>query len=169
MREEDRLREQRLIFYREDIEKIDAVLEEFLEASGAKCALLVDKEGHMVTRRGNTSSFDLDTISALVAGSFAATREMARLLGEVEFSVLFHQGKRDNIQLCLVGDKSLMTVIFDEKTTLGMVRLYANEAVVRLAEIFRKRDGKPSGGQPREAISSTFSASAKDRLKDVFG
>jgi len=45
----------------------------------------------MVTCCGDTKSIDHQTISALVAGSYAATREMAKLLGEVEFSVLFHQ------------------------------------------------------------------------------
>ena len=55
----------------------------------------------------------VDTISALVAGSFAATKEMARLLGEDEFTAMFHQGERDNIQLSLVGDRTLLTILFD--------------------------------------------------------
>ncbi|MEN8148783.1 MAG: roadblock/LC7 domain-containing protein, partial [Planctomycetota bacterium] len=100
------LRENRLVFYREDIRNINRILREFLKLSNAKCALLVDKEGHMITKQGVTRSFDMDTISALVAGSFAATKEMARVLGEDEFSILFHQGKTDNIQLSLVGDRT---------------------------------------------------------------
>ena len=162
------LRDDRLIFYRDDVLKVDEILAEFLEVSAAKCALLVDKEGHMVTKRGNTSSFDLDTICALVAGSFAATKEMARLLGETEFSVLFHQGKRDNIQLTLVGDSTLLTVIFDEKTTLGMVRLYATEAAEQLNDIFqRRRVNSGRGGD--EGIDEGFHADAQDKLDDVFG
>ena len=162
------LRENRLVFYREDIRNINRILREFLKLSNAKCALLVDKEGHLVTKRGNTSSFDLDTICALVAGSFAATREMARLLGETEFSVLFHQGKRDNIQLTLVGDTTLLTVIFDEKTTLGMVRLYATEAAEQLNDIFQRRRVN-CGGHADETIDEGFHADAKDKLDDVFG
>jgi len=164
---DSQLREERLIFYREDIAKIDEVLAEFLEVSAAKCALLVDKEGHMVTKKGNTSSFDIDTICALVAGSFAATKEMARLLGETEFSVLFHQGKRDNIQLTLVGDTTLLTVIFDDKTTLGMVRLYATEAADQLNEIFQRR--KILKHRPEQHIHQDFQADAQDKLDDVFG
>ena len=68
----ERLRHDRLTFYKEDIERIDRLLAEFLRLSGAKCALLIDKEGHLVTRRGEVRSIDMDTISALVAGSFAA-------------------------------------------------------------------------------------------------
>ena len=111
------LRETRLVFYKDDVDAIDAILDAFLKQSAAKCALLVDKDGHMVTCRGQSKSIDLDTISALVAGSFAATREMAKILGEAEFSALFHQGKSDNIQLSLVGDRALLTAIFRRKET----------------------------------------------------
>ena len=73
-----RLRHDRLTFYKDDIDCIDKLLAEFLRLSGAKCALLIDKEGHLVTKRGELRTVDIDTISALVAGSFAATKEMAR-------------------------------------------------------------------------------------------
>ena len=81
------MRDTRLIFYRDDIERINRVLEEYNKLSGAKCNILIDKEGHSVTRVGGPTSFNEDTLAALVAGSFAATREMAKLLGEEEFSL----------------------------------------------------------------------------------
>ena len=161
------LRDDRLVFYKEDIQRIDEILADFLESSAAKCALMVDKEGHMVTKKGNTSSFDLDTICALVAGSFAATKEMARLLGETEFSVMFHQGKRDNIQLTLVGDTTLLTVIFDDKTTLGMVRLYATETANQLLEVFQRRKLNPTPAS--DDLHENFQSGAKDALDDIFG
>ena len=95
----EKLRQDRLTFYKDDIDRIEKLLAEFLRLSGAKCALLIDKEGHLVTKTGELRTIDIDTISALVAGSFAATKEMARLLGEEEFTAMFHQGERDNIQL----------------------------------------------------------------------
>ena len=162
------LRENRLVFYREDIRNINRILREFLKLSNAKCALLVDKEGHMITKQGVTRSFDMDTISALVAGSFAATKEMARVLGEDEFSILFHQGKTDNIQLSLVGDRTLLTVIFDDSTTIGMVRLYANETSKRLMEVFEKARNKTEI-PPGEEIDDSFGDSARSRLDDVLG
>ena len=119
-------------------------------------------------KQGVTRSFDMDTISALVAGSFAATKEMARVLGEDEFSILFHQGKTDNIQLSLVGDRTLLTVIFDDSTTIGMVRLYANETAKRLMEVF-DRARSHQDAPPGEKIDDAFSATAKNRLDDVLG
>ncbi|MHC4513695.1 MAG: roadblock/LC7 domain-containing protein [Planctomycetota bacterium] len=162
----DQLRHDRLSFYKEDIEKIDKLLSEFLRLSGAKCALLIDKEGHLVTKRGEVRTIDMDTISALVAGSFAATKEMARLLGEEEFTALFHQGERDNIQLSLVGDRTLLTILFDDRTTVGMVRLYANETAKKLAEIYRVAINRDPDSQAQ--LDSDYGDSAKRKLDNLF-
>jgi predicted regulator of Ras-like GTPase activity (Roadblock/LC7/MglB family) len=161
----DKLRHDRLTFYKEDIEKIDRLLAEFLRLSGAKCALLIDKEGHLVTKRGEVRTIDMDTISALVAGSFAATKEMARLLGEEEFTALYHQGTRDNIQLSLVGDRTLLTILFDDRTTVGMVRLYANETAKKLGDIYRQAQGNTSS---TAELDSAYGNSAKKKLENLF-
>ena len=164
------LRETRLVFYEDDVEAIDAILDAFLKQSAAKCALLVDKDGHMVTCRGKSKAIDLDTISALVAGSFAATREMAKILGEEEFSALFHQGKSDNIQLSIVGDRALLTAIFDESTTIGMVRLYASEAAKRLAAIFRRKETEAAREVPVSGDGDAqFRVGTTGALDDLFG
>ena len=164
------LRDTRLIFYKDDVDSINAILDALLKQSAAKCALLVDKDGHMVTCRGQTKSIDLDTISALVAGSFAATREMAKILGEAEFSALFHQGKSDNIQLSLVGDRALLTAIFDESTTIGMVRLYAAEAAKRLASIFRRKESDAAAAPSTHGDGDAeFRVSSTGALDDIFG
>ena len=123
------LRESRLVFYSDNMDQIDRVLGEFLRRAGARSAYLIDRDGHLITHVGEAGNVDPDTISALVAGSFAATKAMAKLLGEQEFSALFHQGERDNIQLSLVGGRAILTVLFDDSTTLGMVRLYTSDAV----------------------------------------
>ncbi len=167
MNDTERLREERLVFYRDEVAKIDAVLKELVNLSGARCAILIDKDGHHIARTGSMKAFDIDTIAALVAGSFAATREMARILGEEEFSVIFHQGQRDNIQLTLVGDRTILTVIFDDQTTVGMVRLYTNEAARKLAEIFEFIKHKP-GARPAVELAADYDQSAKDRLDSLF-
>lgn len=161
----ERLRHDRLTFYKEDIEKIDRLLAEFLRLSGAKCALLIDKEGHLVTRRGEVRTIDMDTISALVAGSFAATKEMARLLGEDEFTALYHQGTRDNIQLSLVGNRTLLTILFDDRTTVGMVRLYANETAKKLTDIFRVAESREA---PDVDLDQGYGDSARQKLENLF-
>ena len=85
MAKDQELREQHLCFYSEDVAVIDQELDGFLELSGASCAMLIDRSGHMVTRRGASMDGSLESVAALAAGSFSATREMARIIGEGEF------------------------------------------------------------------------------------
>ena len=167
MDEGERLRRNRLVFYEEDVGRIADVLQELLRLSGSKCAMLVDREGHMITKIGATSTFDDETVSALVAGSFAATREMAKLLGEEEFAVLFHQGRRDSIQLALVGERAILSIIFDDRTTAGMVRLYAAEATAQLGDILTEAVKRTASG--KDAIPEALADSAVEALAEFFG
>ena len=116
---DNKLRDQRLVYYKEDLDQIDKLVAEFLKLSNARCLFLIDKEGHSITSSGSTQEIDPETISALVAGSFAATKELARTLGEAEFSVMFHQGKTDNIHVSLIGDRAITAIVFDEENNRG--------------------------------------------------
>ena len=164
------LRESRLVFYKEDIQAIDSTLREFLSRSKSRAALLVDKDGHLITQEGDAdlNEMDVDTISALVAGCFAATREMARILGEEEFTALFHQGRKDNLQLTLVGQRTILAVLFDDSTTIGMVRLYAAEAARKLTSHFRKILSRGDTGHGSEHLAG-FDKATASTLDDVFG
>lgn len=164
------LRNKAMVFYEEDIEAIDSVLDAFLKKSAARCALLVDQDGHMISARGGTENVDTDTISALVAGSFAATRALAHQFGEDDFTALFHQGRSGNLQLSLVADRALLTALFDDSTTIGMVRLYAREAAKRLTSIFDQKvvdakNAKPNTDGPDKA----FHEGTRGALDDMFG
>ena len=163
------LRDSRLVFYKEDVQAIDSTLRDFLSRSKSKAALLVDRDGHLITQEGSTEANDTDTIAALVAGCFAATREMARILGEEEFSALFHQGRKDNLQLSLVGTRTILGVLFDDSTTIGMVRLYAAETARKLTSLFRKLAARDPSQTPQESISENFSEAAASTLENVFG
>jgi predicted regulator of Ras-like GTPase activity (Roadblock/LC7/MglB family) len=164
---EQKLRNDRLVFYKTDVTKLESELDGFLELSSARSALLIDREGHLVTKRGEVQQNSLDSISALVAGSFAATREMARLLGEEEFSTLHHQGQRDSIQVSLVGDRALFAVVFDERTNLGMVRYYALETTRRLDVVLTEVANRPEG-EGEEKLASNFGESATAALDRLF-
>lgn len=154
-----------LIIYEEEIATIDGLLKKMLKGSEAKCALLVDKDGHMITRQGFTHTLDTTALAALLAGSFASTKEIAKLVGEPEFSVLFHQGKKDHIHMSIVGERSILVVIFDDRTTIGMVRLYAKESAKELSNVFQSIVDRK---QPEEGISDDFSDKTQERLDDIF-
>jgi predicted regulator of Ras-like GTPase activity (Roadblock/LC7/MglB family) len=164
------LREEDLVIYEEQIEKIERSLDRLIKNAQTKCVLLVDKDGHLITRQGFTQSLDTTALAALLAGSFASTREMARLLGEPEFSVLFHQGKKDHVHITLVGERSILAVIFDDRTTIGMVRLYAKETAEDLDRILSSAHHPTPGGEEQRSPEqdAEFSNSLNSRLDDIF-
>jgi predicted regulator of Ras-like GTPase activity (Roadblock/LC7/MglB family) len=151
------------VVFEEQVNQINAALLRMIKKAEAKCALLVDKDGHLITRQGFTQTLDTTALSALLAGSFASTKEIARLVGEPEFSVLFHQGKKDHIHVSIVGERCILAVVFDDRTTIGMVRLYAKETGDRLKEILTV-----TGGQEEPAMDPEFTRSAVSKIDAVF-
>jgi predicted regulator of Ras-like GTPase activity (Roadblock/LC7/MglB family) len=124
------------VLFDEDVERINSTLDVFLKETEAQCVLLIDKGGHLIAVRGVTDSMDTASLSALAAGAFASTREIARLIGEPEFSVLFHQGRREHIHVSLVDSETLLMAIFDDHTTIGIIRLYAKDTEEEIARLF---------------------------------
>ena len=163
---DEKLRTDRLVFYSQDVERLDGELDSFLELSGARCAILIDQEGHLVTRRGEAAASSVDSLSALTAGSFAATKQMAQLLGEDEFNTLSHQGARQAIQVSLVGERTLLAIVWDERTNLGLVRFYAQESTRRLTQIFDGIAVRPATED--ESLSGDYSSQASAALDDLF-
>lgn len=164
MSRDQELKDKRLVFYENDIERLETEIDTFLELAKAGGVLLVDRDGHMVTRRGEIQGDRVETIAALIAGSFAATKEMARLIGEREFAIMFHQGKRDSIQLQLIGERTLMAVLFDDRTNLGMVRFYAQETASRIEAILAEIAAEDRGS----GLSEDFGDSAASALDEIF-
>ena len=133
----DNIREKRLSLYKDDLDQIHSILKEFISLADVNCTLLIDKDGYMVTNAGSLADIDMQGVATLVAGSFATARTMARLIGEDEFCILFHEGQSGNIQINLVGDHSFLVSAFDARTTVGMVRLYAKEAAEKLVKVLK--------------------------------
>jgi predicted regulator of Ras-like GTPase activity (Roadblock/LC7/MglB family) len=157
-------REQQVL-YEDQIQQIDQALMRIIKEAEAKCALLVDKDGHLVTRQGFTHTLDTTALAALLAGSFASTKEIARLVGEPEFSVLFHQGKKDHIHISLINDRTILVIIFDDRTTIGMIRLYSKEIGESLKGILESEH--TSKGESLE-LGKEFSDTAGAKLDDIF-
>ncbi len=153
-----------LILTKTEITQIHRTLLQMLKQSEAKCAILVDADGKCLAKKGFTQNIDTDALAALIAGSFASTRAMASLVGESDFSVLFHQGEKDHIHNILVDNDTILTVIFDDRTTIGMVRLYSKEGTKAIRETLDKARAKrmPAGRQ------IDIERDVEDRLDDLF-
>lgn len=119
-----------------DCERIQKDLHEFLDLSEAQATLLCDRGGAILFSEGEFQEDAIDLICALVAGSFAATKELALALGEDEFSAIFHQGKNNSIFISAIGDEVLLLAIFSENTNAGLVKMYAQTACRKMQGLF---------------------------------
>ena len=154
-----------LILTKNDITLINNILSNLLKQSDGKCCLVVNQDGKCIAKRGFTQNMDTTTLAALVAGSFASTRAMAQLLGEKDFTVLFHQGEKDHIHNMMIDSNNILTVIFDDRTTIGMVRLYSKEATKHLQDVL-DRARKKRLRTPDDNLN--ISKEAEERLEDLF-
>ena len=132
-----------IVIHEADAVRIDAVLGRFLADSGCAAALLIDRSGQPLAESGVSRTLDTGSIGALAAGAFSATAALAQLLGESEFSVLFHEGVRESMHVSTVDDDTILLAIFDERTTVGMVRLFAREAAASIGVILEETRKRP--------------------------
>jgi predicted regulator of Ras-like GTPase activity (Roadblock/LC7/MglB family) len=125
-----------LVMYEEEFRKIDTELQKLHQQSNSKVVFLVDKNGQLIASAGETQDMDTTSLASLTAGNIAATGGIARLLGEKEFTILFHEGEKDNIHISLIGQRIILVVIFDHRSSLGLVRLRVKKASETLVRIF---------------------------------
>jgi len=112
----------------------------------AHSCLLIDRSGQLIAHHGNTPEIDILSLSALTAANFGATAEIARMLGEEEFTLLFHKGRSENVYFSAIGEHVIMVTLFDDRTSLGLIRLQINKVIdelsIILSSIFIKERSK---------------------------
>jgi len=114
--------------------RIAEICVDTLQRAAARVVLLVGHDGSIIAREGFVEDLDCDSLAALAAATYASTGEIASLIGERQFDAFYHQGQSNHIMMVRVGDYGIMVIVFDGRTTAGMVRLYAQEAALQLTE-----------------------------------
>ena len=143
-----------LVMYEEEYLLIKDALQRLQVDSNAKIVFLVDKNGQQIASHGDMKGVDATSLASLTAGNVAATDGLAKLIGEKEFSILFHEGERDNIHISIVAQRVILVVIFDERTSLGLVRLRVRRAMQELEKIFE--DIARKAEKEKQALSADF-------------
>jgi predicted regulator of Ras-like GTPase activity (Roadblock/LC7/MglB family) len=103
--------------------------------SEARVVFLVDKDGQQIAAQGEVANLDTTSLASLVAGNVAATSGMAELIGEKEFPTLSHEGDKDSIHIAVIG-RLLLVVVFDDRSSLGLVKLRSKQVARQLAALF---------------------------------
>jgi len=153
-----------LVMYEEELQQITAVCELLHRDSNAKAVLVIDKNGQSIASAGEIEQLDVTSLSSLTAGNVAATGGIANLLAEKEFAGQFHEGERTNVHISIVGGRLILLVLFDERSSLGLVRLRVRKAAAELGKILDELIKKSeAGSQP-----SVFSEITDDDIDNLF-
>jgi predicted regulator of Ras-like GTPase activity (Roadblock/LC7/MglB family) len=128
-----------------DVATLDGVLSDFLKKTEADLTVVIDRGGNVISQFGDMNAMDVTIIAALAAGSFAATQELARRIGEVEFNALYHQGNGSHIFMNSVDDETIMITVFGPSTTVGLVRFYSATTGQNVAALLQSLSGEDHG------------------------
>ncbi len=147
---------QQMVMYDQEFQQISAVCDRLAREASAKVVFLVDKNGQLIATHGG-ENLDTTSLASLTAGNIAATGGIAKLIDEKEFSQIFHEGQRDNVHINIVGGRVILVVIFDNRSSLGLVRLRVKKASEELSKIFdlllKKADQPGAAESPFAEIS----------------
>ena len=120
-----------VVMYEEEQQQIQAICDRLHRDSNAIAMLVINKNGQAIAHAGETEHLDVTSLSSLTAGNVAATGGIAKLLAEKEFAGQFHEGEKTNIHISLVAQRVILVVLFDTRSSLGLVRLRVQEGVAR--------------------------------------
>ncbi|HXO19589.1 MAG TPA: roadblock/LC7 domain-containing protein [Thermoanaerobaculia bacterium] len=157
------------VLYEEEFRHLEDALRRLRQEANAKAVFLIDKNGQQIAAAGDIDQFDTTSLASLTAGNVAATDGLAKLIGEREFSVLFHEGQQDHIHISIVAKRAILVVIFDDRSSLGLVRLRVKRASVDLEKTFEIMLQKGERGAPGAPHPSPFSEITDDDIDALFG
>ena len=157
-----------LVLYQEEFQRLDSALKKLRQEANARAIFLIDKTGQQIAAAGELEQFDTTSLASLTAGNVAATDGLAKLIGEREFSVLFHEGKRDHIHISIVAKRAILLVIFDDRSSLGLVRLRVKRGSQEMDHIFEDMQTKRDKGPTTPANASPFSEITDEDIDALF-
>jgi len=155
-----------LIVPTEEISQIEGCLNHLVEDTGGNYALLLDKSGQVICSQGDGSRQDITALGALIAGTFASSREVAKLLREKDFRMLFQQGVRENIFIALIEEQWILCVIFNKGTHIGLVKVLTKKATDELAAVLERVRQQHKARD--EVLGSSFRTSMEDTIDLLF-
>jgi len=154
-----------MVMYEEEFQQIQAVCGRLHRDANSLAVLLIDKNGQLIAESGETEALDTTSLSSLTAGNVAATGGIASLLKEKEFTGQFHEGERTSIHISLVAQRVILVILFDDRSSLGLVRLRVRKASDELGQIF---DNMLSKAEEPEQPPSIFAEITDEDIDNLF-
>jgi len=154
-----------LVISDRQMQVVDEILEMLMDVSGSRFIALISTSGQPITASESEHHPDTLSLASLAASSFAATQQLAAVLDEREFTLLFHEGRESNLHVSQVTDQVLLVITFGHETQVGKVRLYTNRAVEVLKPILDSADDEQ---QDALTIDDDYSLLADEAIDDLF-
>jgi len=158
-----------LVMFEEEYKVLQEIITRLQTESSSKVVFLVDKNGQQIAASGDVRSIDATSLASLTAGNVAATDGLAKLIGEKEFTLLFHEGEKDNHHISIVGKRGILVVIFDQSSSLALVRLRVKKSSRELQEIFDKVEQRAQNQAGETNFESPFSEITDEDIDRLFG
>jgi predicted regulator of Ras-like GTPase activity (Roadblock/LC7/MglB family) len=155
-----------LVVPAEELAAIEECLQRLVEDTGGNYALLLDKSGQVIASMGDGNRQDITALGALIAGTFASSREVAKLLREKDFRMLFQQGVRENIFIALIEEQWILTIIFNKGTHIGLVKVLTKKATEELGAVLERARSQHKVRD--EVLGSNFRTSMEDTIDLLF-
>ena len=116
-----------MILFPEDIDRLNGILLPMTQKANLLLAVLINKDGRLLTNQGPLEMVDIVSMAALVAGNSASTLAIAHLVGETEFCTMYHQGKNKHIYIASVDENTFLALVFDDRTNIDRVKVFARQ------------------------------------------
>src|SRR5262252_7481711 len=153
-----------VVMFEEEPQQIQAICDRLQRDSNSVAILVINKDGQEIARSGKTEHLDVTSLSSLTAGNVAATGGIAKLLAEKEFAGQFHEGEKTNIHISIVAQRVILVVLFDERSSLGLVRLRVRKASDELTRILESLIKKAASAN----APSVFAEITDDDIDNLF-
>ena len=157
-----------LVLYSEEYEEIKKILNRLKEETNSRIVIVVERNGQPIAFTGELDGVDTTSLGSLIAGDVAATEALARLLGEQGFSIIFNEGAKEDLHITVIGDKFILAILFDRRTSLGLVRLRARKAAQELEGIFRKLEEKMASQRLEMGDQNPLDELTEDDIENLF-
>lgn len=153
----------RVMMYEKEHSQIIELCERLNHEANARAVLVVERSGQYIAGHGDVEHLDTTSLASLAAGSVAATHGLAELIGERAFPSSFHEGEREHLHLSMIGARAILVVLFDDRTSLGVVRLRLRKSLEQLRAVFERIE-LTTGDQNKGVALGEISDGDIDRL-----
>lgn len=157
-----------LVMYDEDFRKVLAVAQRLARDANATGVFVVDHNGQLIAKTGEMQEIDTTSLASLTAGSVAATGGLAKLVGEEEFPVHFHQGQHNNLHISLIAGRIILVVVFDDRSSLGLVRLRVKKIGAHLGNVFEEIRKKTEQSRTTDGARTPFAGITDEDIDNLF-